>query len=157
MFEKLDNVRHTNKPALLLGVEYAVLERDERNLKQIAERDGLDRFLKADITTNQKGREAVGGALEALEFQVENSALYHAVMVLGSPRKIFDRQNLVVDIVRDAARTQANNLRNDMKGLVQTDLERKRRAFLERRHQNMVVCENMYTSMQKEARTGMTP
>ncbi|MCC8165621.1 MAG: hypothetical protein LIQ31_05620, partial [Planctomycetes bacterium] len=51
----------------------------------------------------------------------------------------------------EAARSQANALRNDMKGLFQTDQERKRRDFLDRRYQNMVTGESIYTSIQMAA------
>lgn len=150
---KLDQVEETKNPALIMGVEYTLLDRDKKTLTQLAKRFGMDRFLKGDMTTNQKCRRAVGGALEALEYQAKYPTQFHEITNVACPRRHFDSHNLPLDAVRDAARTQANALRNDMKGLIQTDQERKRRDFLGKRHQNMITSEAVYKTIQMDAKS----
>lgn len=152
MIELLGDVQKTQNPALILAAEYTMLQRDERHLKELAEHGGVDRFLQADITGNRKGVEAVGAALGALYFQSENNEIYHSVIDVGAPPKAFDAQHLVIDVVRDAAKTQASRLRLDMRGLNQTGLDRKKCAFLAKRHENLIVCENIYKTLQKGAK-----
>lgn len=151
MVRLLEEVRQTNSVVFILAVEYLLLVRDGQHLQLLAEQAGVDRFLKTDITGNQKGADEIDAALNALEFQSRNKELYHAIIRIGTPLRAFDSRNLPKDVVRDAVKTQAARLRLDIRGLNQTGLERKKSAFLGQRHLNMAASEDMYKSIQREA------
>lgn len=152
MSKLFDQIRQTNNPALILAVEYAILLRDEWHLNNLVNTGNAPQFLQADITGNKSGKAAISGALDALDFQAGNSEIYHRIMAIGTSNRYFDKQNLALNIVRDAIRTQTSRLRTEMRGVNQSQMERKKCGFLEKRHENLLACGIIYKGLQRKAK-----